>query len=132
CPLEDHFSSVDIGILGFKTCHNLGSVCLAMEDYRGAREWWRKAIEAAPAFLPSTFSLFDASITAGDLVTARQMVDAAYRAEGAGESWLRMGMAHGSALHGDEGAVSFLRHALEAHPRSPVVGMAWARHLLQA
>ena len=123
---------MDIGILGFKTYHNLGSVCLALEDYRSARDWWQRAIEAAPRFLPSVFALFDAALDAGDLLTARQMVEAAQHAEGADENWLRMGMKHAEALGGGEGAPALLQQALARHPRSPVVGMARARHLLQS
>lgn len=132
CPRDDHFSSVDIGILGYKTFHNLGSVCLALDEYQSARKWWKRAIEAAPRFLPSVFALFDASVEAGDLATAKQMLEAVYRAEGAGENWLRMGIKHVEALTGPEGAVSFLRRALASHPRSAAVGMAWTRHLLQS
>ena len=36
----------------------LGGVCMAMGDYPEARDWWRKAVEGAPQFLPSAFELF--------------------------------------------------------------------------
>ena len=38
-----HFSSIDVGILGYKTFHNLGGVCLALSRYADARDWWLKA-----------------------------------------------------------------------------------------
>ncbi len=130
--IEEHFSSVDIGILGFKTYHNLGSVCRLMEDYKGAREWWSKAIEAAPHFLPSILALFDTAVAAGDFATAKRMVEAAFRAEGPGENWLRLVILHSEALAGKDAAHDCLQQALAQYPRSPAVGMAWSRHLLQS
>src|SRR5439155_6384087 len=56
---EEYYSSIDMGILGYKTFHNLGAVCAALNEYAEARSWFLKAMEQAPEFLPSAFALFD-------------------------------------------------------------------------
>ena len=76
CPIDDHFSSVDMGILGYKSFHNLGGLCQVLRDYPGARDWWSRAVADAPQFLPSALALFDAALEVGDIATAERMLHA--------------------------------------------------------
>lgn len=87
---ESYFSSVDIGILGFKTLHNLGATCLSMGDYGAARSYWLRAIESSPEFLPSVFELFRAGIGEGDFNTCESMLGLVCSKQGRSSSWLEM------------------------------------------
>lgn len=127
-----HFSSVDIGILGFKTFHNLGSVCMLLGEYLEAKQWWLKAVGAAPQFLPSVFELFTASIQAQDFTTAQQMLDAVWKVEGASENWSLMGVRYGEATHEAGKAEGFLRDAVGSYPAAIGPRLVLARRLLQS
>jgi len=67
------FSSVDMGILGPKRAHNLGTVCLALERYGEAKEHLWAA--ARMGFMPAIQALFEAAMLREDLRTAREAVD---------------------------------------------------------
>jgi tetratricopeptide (TPR) repeat protein len=129
--IGDHYSSVDIGILGYKTYHNLGLVCRLMEDYPEARTWWLQAIEAAPHFLPGAFDLFDSALKAQDYATARQMLALVERAQGGSESWAQMGARYAGTVGNAADAVAWLEQTLAAQPRALGVRMVLARHMLQ-
>jgi GT2 family glycosyltransferase/tetratricopeptide (TPR) repeat protein len=128
--IGDHYSSVDMGILGYKTYHNLGMLCRLLEDYPGARHWQLQAIEAAPQFLPSAFDLFDSALQAEDFATAKQMLSAVHNVEGGSENWAQMGVRYAEAIGGAANAQEWLYHALAAQPRSIGVRLVLARRLL--
>jgi O-antigen biosynthesis protein len=130
--IGDHYSSVDMGILGYKTYHNLGMLCRLLEDYQGAREWWLQAIEAAPQFLPSVFDLFDCALKAADFATAKQMIEAVRKAEGSSENWAQMGARYAEAVGGAGNAEEWLRQAIGNEPRSLGARLVLARRLLQS
>ncbi len=44
-----------------------------VDQKKRAREWWFKAVEDAPHFLPSALALFDSALEVGDLATAEKM-----------------------------------------------------------
>lgn len=88
--ISNHFSSVDMGILGYKAYHNLASVYEALRDYSSARDWWLRAVEEAPQFLPSVFALFNAALEVGDRETAQQMLNRVKEAEGESGNALAM------------------------------------------
>ena len=77
-----HFSSIDSGLFGFKTFHNLAWVYWNMKNYSSARENFLKAMESNPRYLHSVFDLFRISLEVGDLDTARQCVEHVRTIEG--------------------------------------------------
>ena len=85
--IDDHFSSVDIGILTFKRLHNLAGVKHAMGDYPGARADWLEAFRLNPGFVHSLVALADAALTNADYRTAREVLDALLQAGGATAEW---------------------------------------------
>lgn len=87
---DDHFSSIDIGILGFKTYHNLGAVCMGLGDYEAAKANWRRAIGASPDFLPSAFELFRAAKEKGDFTTCEEMIALVKGSQGESKSFMSM------------------------------------------
>lgn len=127
-----HFSSIDIGILGFKTFHNLGSLCLLMENYAEAREWWLKAVEAASQFLPSAFALFDAALEAKDFATAQRMLQRVQAVEGKSANWAAMSARYTELGGCDQQAELFLRRAVAEDPISVGARLVLARRLLQS
>lgn len=88
--IAGHYSSVDRGIFGFKTLHNLASVEAMRGDYVSARQWFVKAIESSPEHLPSSFALFDLAREHGDLKTAKAIIHSIQNREGHSESVQKM------------------------------------------
>ena len=127
-----HFSSVDIGILGYKTLHNLGGLVVLQGDYRKAKEWFQKAIDAAPHFLPSAFALFDAALEASDHATARDMLTLVQKREGRSGNWADMGLRYAESVGGAENGWQFLEQAVQQHPHAPAPRLFLARCLLDA
>ena len=105
---DDHFSSLDTGILGFKTFHNLGGVCALLREYADARQWWLKALEASPSSLPTLLSLFNAALEVGDHATARQLVEQASASQGHSEVWADLAVRCEEAQGGTQAADRFL------------------------
>ncbi len=125
-----HFSSIDMGILGYKTHHNLGNCCLLLEDYQGAKEWWEKAIEAAAQFLPSVFALFDAAMEARDLATAERMAGHVWEVQAESESWAKMMERLADAGRGAGGALIILDNLVRCYPAAAAPRLVLARRLL--
>jgi len=61
----DHFASVDAGLKGHKTRHNLGAWLCEEGRHREAEEQWRLALREAPSFLPTLVSLAQLGIDRG-------------------------------------------------------------------
>lgn len=67
------FSSIDPGILGYKTRHNLALSFLAMKDYPAAREQLGLSLQADPR--PETaLTFFEAALAHSDLAMAKEML----------------------------------------------------------
>jgi len=130
---EEHFTSLDIGILGFKTFHNLGSLAWMQDDYRKAKEWWNKALEAAPGFLAAAFSLFDAALERGDDVAAQKMLAHVQSQEGMSSNVVEMHLKYARSLSDnkeDGGSDALLARLVNQHPQAIAPRLALARHLL--
>lgn len=88
---EDHFSSFDISILGFKRFFNLGSICLQLDQYAEAKEWFRKAAASAGggAAAEAGESLFRAAMARQDFVAAKEGLEIIQQAIGCTEQWVQ-------------------------------------------
>ena len=126
-----YFSSMDPAILGYKAQHNLAGVCQALGLYPEARDHWRKAMETAPDFTPSAFSLFDAAAAQGDFATAREMVQRVEQTEGPGLNSLSMQAKLADIVGGPANGDAFLSGAVMGHPTPGAARMLLARRLLQ-
>ena len=73
--VERHFSSVDHGIRGFKTRHNLALVYLEIDRLGEAELEWRRALEEAPAFVAGWRGLSEVLLKLGRHVTAEIEVE---------------------------------------------------------
>jgi glycosyltransferase involved in cell wall biosynthesis len=88
--VSGQYNSIDRGVMGFKTMHNLAMVEADRGDYDAARHWYLKAMEQAPEFRPSAFALFDLARQRGDLNTAKSVLSFIESSEGKSESWHKM------------------------------------------
>lgn len=125
-----HFSSIDVGILGYKLYHNLAGVEMALGNYDEAKGWWLRALDRHPGNLPSMLALFAAAIGRGDIPVAREMLRAARDADGPGEVWAEMFLRYADLLGEGPAYVDQLeRIALDE--RSVGAGLVLSRRLLE-
>jgi GT2 family glycosyltransferase/tetratricopeptide (TPR) repeat protein len=127
-----YYSSVDIGLMGFKSYYHLGVICHAEGSYLEAREWWLKSIADAPQFPAGHLSLFEAALQVGDFATARQMLEHLRRLEGVSEEWIRWGMEYAYQVGGTSNVETFLYGLVQENTRSIAARLMLARYLLQS
>lgn len=120
-------TSLDPGILGYKTRHNLALAYLAEENYASARGQWIEAIEQGNR-PDMAFFLFDAAVANGDLPTAKQMLTWVTRRLGQGESWANMTIRLAELVGIDP--MPQLASVLVAEPGNVGVRKVYATHLL--
>lgn len=83
------FTSLDPGILGYKTRHNLALSYLALGRYDAARNQWVAALEESGK--PEVaYTLFESAIENGDFATMRFALQWVSERLGQGESWANM------------------------------------------
>ncbi len=128
--VEDHYTSLDVGIQGFKARRHLGSLCLETGDYNGAREHLLAGLELAPGDLGSAKLLFDAAIDRADFVTSNQMTGLVGTATRGGEMWAEMLARHAGAVGGDGNDLEALRSILHRDPGAMGARMVLARKLV--
>lgn len=83
------FTSLDPGILGYKTRHNLAAQYLQIGDYESAREQWQTSFEQNPR-IDTLNTLFEAAAAHDDLATCRALLDWTRNRIGYGEEWAMM------------------------------------------
>jgi O-antigen biosynthesis protein len=127
-PDGEHFSSIDVGILGFKRSSWLGRVHAKMGRYAKAREWFLRALEENPLALELADELFELAQETGDYPTCGKCSHHAYRAEGPSPRWVRFETARSGALGLDR--VSALRALVRAEPSAVSPRLQLARDLL--
>lgn len=130
--VDDHLSSVDIGIVNFKAQHALAGAHLLDGDYKRAKESYLKVLEAAPHFTPSAFELFDAALETADFATAIEMLGKVQQAEGPSDNWLKMTEKYAETVGGEPNVIEALRSAVRSAPGAHHVRMALSRRLLNA
>ena len=87
-----YFTSMDVGILGFKLHHNTGGVLCALDRFEEAKTEFLKAMELAPHFMPSAFELFDQSLERGDVETSKFALEHVRKHDGQNKSWAEMSL----------------------------------------
>ncbi len=88
--IGDHFSSVDVGILGYKSHLNIACAYSDIGDYRKAKEHFELAIKGYPAFIESAVSLFWLAHQYGDRRTAEACLRHIEHLEGRSERWTHL------------------------------------------
>jgi tetratricopeptide (TPR) repeat protein len=54
---DNHFGSVDASVRGYKSRHNLATICQKQKRIAEAETHWKTAIQQEPAFLPAQVGL---------------------------------------------------------------------------
>lgn len=88
--ISDHFSSIELSILGPGVRINLALALARLGNYREAAENLRAAIGMRPGDLGIVIELFSMARTFGDLRTAKDCLDHFERFDGRSETWLKM------------------------------------------
>jgi len=127
--ISGHYSSVDMGILGYKAYFNLGQVCLQMNDYPQTRDAWLRALESAPDMLTIAFDLFNTAAERSDWATAERMLETVRSREGCSENWGQMA-ARFAELRGCS-PKDILFQAIQIDPKAAGPRLVLARHMLE-
>lgn len=125
--VSGHFSSVDTGILGFKTLHNSAGVLAELGRYSEAKDRFVKALEQAPTFLQSAFALFDLALRKSDFETAAFCLDHVRSQEGVSRNWCEMARKRGDAIGGPMLSLTLLDAAVREYPSSVDARIALSR-----
>lgn len=128
--VDGFFSSIDMGIITYKTYFNMGNICRNLGRFDEAKHWFWTSIKKAPQFLPSAFSLFDSCIEHGDLDTAFFVLEKVQQVEGRSENWAKMVDRHAEAAGGQEASLKVLRQLSDGSPESRSLRLVLARKLL--
>ncbi len=128
---SEDLSSLELGILGYKAFHNLGTVWMQAGDYEKAKGWWLRSLEAAPEVPLAAACLHDAALTVGDFHSAREAMDWMLRAEGRSAQWLEMGLRFADAIGGRRNAEDFLRGEAARNPSGAEVHLVLGRFLAE-
>ena len=128
--INGHLSSIDTGILSFKTQHNLASVYDGLDNYPRARELWQQALACSPTFLASAMALLESSLRRKDLATAQVMVDHVLKVSGPSEAYVQALLAYGQELGGERATEMLLQQALHNWPGGVNVILGLSRFYL--
>ncbi len=124
------FTSIDIGIVGFRRFMHLASICFAMGNEREAKNFQREAIKANPRFSGCASGLYDLAVRTGDIIAAlqRSLAEAMLVAEGTSENWalMRAGIADMAGI----GADQELGRLVNENPQTIGPGLVLARRML--
>lgn len=126
------FSSVDMGIFGYKSLHNRAEIDFRLKDYANSKEGFLSALQQVPDFLASAFCLFEVALENKDFLTARGMLEHVRRLEGFSESWSKMTARYGAAVIDLGLALDLLRRAFETDANALAPRMEFCRLLLNA
>lgn len=128
--IQGHFSSIDVGILGFKTHLNLANVYMDRGSYAEAKRHFREAIHNHPGFAPAYQLLFAAALGAGDVPTAKESLLGLQSAVGLSEEWIAMTGELARTIGGVPNELRVLRELATSHPHSRAARLVLARLLL--
>lgn len=127
---QDHFDSLNVGILGCHRFLNLGGICMQQGNYPEARQWFLKSLESNPQFLQSALSLFDAAMQHSDAQMAQLALQHIQAVAGKSEDWVNLQVAYHESWGGLQASEMFLRQEVTVSPRASAVRLALARKLL--
>jgi tetratricopeptide (TPR) repeat protein len=71
----DHFASIDAGLRGYKTRHNLALAYLRLGRPDEAEDQWRRAVEEEPDFAPAWAGLGSVGLSRDDKALVEQAAD---------------------------------------------------------
>ncbi len=129
--ISGNFSSVDLGILGFKSHLNIAGVHMQAGRYLAARDHFRRAIELHPGHGDGIAGFFRAALSAGDLSAAEDCLRRLAAAEGTSVRWAELLGEAARASGGPGLELDRLRAAAAAYPHSFGPGLVLARRLSQ-
>jgi len=129
--MPDHFSSIDVAILGYKLWHNLGVVCDTLGDYPEARSYWRRASAENPAFFASAQGWFESAMSRQNYPDASEALEAYFRATGPTVEFCEAAERLARTQPGHDARQHFYRET-QRFPGHPGPRLALARHLLNS
>lgn len=73
-PCSGDFGSIDVGIEGFKSRHNLAIVCEQLGETQAAEDLWRHILQEAPQFTHAWYALAEMLLSAGRVAEVEPLV----------------------------------------------------------
>lgn len=126
---SNQFSSVDIGILGFKTLHNMASLVLELGDWPSAKSIWMQALASAPKQFGVANHIFSEAMSRTDWVTAQQAMEHVRFHEPELRLWVSMLIQYVEVTQGAAAILDSLRRAFQSYGSSEAVHLAFGRQL---
>ncbi|HEV2473079.1 MAG TPA: tetratricopeptide repeat protein [Chthonomonadales bacterium] len=128
--ISGHLSSIDIGIVGAKAYHNLGSVCRLLGEAEEAKDWFQKALAERPDMLATMLELFDGALASGAMKEAERMIaHARVHASDSVEVEV-MAARYAEAVSGLDAALHSIRHSMAKNGHGKALRMTLVRLLL--
>jgi tetratricopeptide (TPR) repeat protein len=124
--ISGHYSSIDIGILGFKRFAKLGEICRQLGEYKESTFWFQKAAELGCG--PAAIALFEMSFENEDYRGASASLDQIRACMGPCEEWAVLGTQLTTRL--GQSPLEFLRTACRQYSYATGPRLAFARLLL--
>ncbi|HMS55782.1 MAG TPA: tetratricopeptide repeat protein [Fimbriimonadaceae bacterium] len=121
------FTSIDPGILGYKTRHNLAMAYLGLERYEEAKRHLQESL-AAEGRMETALALFEEASMRGDLATCSEMLGVVRSSAGYDSGWAHM-VGKLSQMTGLDPSAHY-DAVLRMHPENLDVCKALALHLL--
>lgn len=130
--ISGHYSSIDVGILGYKSYANLAGVALAKGTPDQAFRYWREGLNSCPQVLDLAFACFDVALESKNLQIAQSMMEHVRNLEGPSENWAKMLSKYAGAANPGTSIESELARAAAAFPESIGPRLVLMRRLLES
>ncbi|MBS1722987.1 MAG: glycosyltransferase [Armatimonadetes bacterium] len=118
CDVGNTFNSFDIGILGFKTHHNLAGVLAQLGRHQESAGHYREAMRQAPGFLPSGLELLDVALGLRDFALARECLDFVNQIDGLGKVFCQAAEKAYGAIGGAAERAKYFESMVRTRPRA--------------
>jgi GT2 family glycosyltransferase/predicted Zn-dependent protease len=127
-----HFSSLDVGILGYKRSHMMAQMHRALGNYRQARDLFHESLNANGGHTPAAFDLLDAAIENADWRSAQTALDFIFKSQGPSANWAECVARLADESQGTGAGLQRLQAEINAHPEDHGVRLVFARMLLHS
>ncbi|MFO1045208.1 MAG: glycosyltransferase [Planctomycetaceae bacterium] len=126
---DRHFLSIDVGLSGYKTRHNLALVYEELGQSELAESQWRTILRDQPDYVPARVGLVEALVRQNRFEAASHEIESLFANDKSASEAHRMRARLAEVQHGIDAAAQALRLAIPQCPDDPELFRDFARHL---